>query len=151
MTDTTNAGPVLPEYHRCTGDEMRCIDGKGCECALAGNPPPSLHEWGLQCWNACEEHVAGPLRERVAELERKSEGLRQQHDRDSKELRALCEQRDEYIVRSRQLQADKRALLQGSEEQRSEIDRLRAENEAKDKRITELQSMLKAARAAREG
>lgn len=40
------------------------------------------------------------------------------------------EQIDQLTDRMRRLEADKRALLQGSEEQRSEIARLRAENDA---------------------
>ncbi len=54
MTDTTNAGPVLPEapYFLSLYD------------AEIGDA------YGRQCWNACDEHVAGPLRERVAEANR---------------------------------------------------------------------------------
>lgn len=33
----TQAEPVA---WRCTGDELRCLDGNGCECAMNGNPPP---------------------------------------------------------------------------------------------------------------
>jgi chromosome segregation ATPase len=50
------------------------------------------------------------------------------------------EQIDQLTDRMRRLEADKRALLQSSEEQRSEIARLRAENEAKDAAIAALQA-----------
>lgn len=32
--------PAMP--HKCTGDAIRCFDGNGCECAMAGNPPPTI-------------------------------------------------------------------------------------------------------------
>jgi len=57
MTDTTNAGPVLPQLSYMLG-------------LLTTGQHERIHEWGRQCWNACDEQVAGPLRERVAELER---------------------------------------------------------------------------------
>lgn len=59
MNDTTNAGPVLPEapYFLSLYD------------AEIGDA------YGRQCWNACAEHVAGPLRERVAALERSFDEL----------------------------------------------------------------------------
>jgi chromosome segregation ATPase len=169
MSNDTNAGPVLPEL------PLGCyVETSKRGVKFETYSPEGTRAYGLQCWNACDEQVAGPLRERIAELqgrlrsvcqtlvgavgadgpcnaedaaaraveriaelERQNDGLQQQHHKDSKELRALCEQRDEYIVRCRQLGADKRALLQGSEEQRSEISRLRAENEALKKALVD--------------
>ncbi|DAZ90897.1 TPA_asm: hypothetical protein Cy-LDV1_g23 [Cyanophage Cy-LDV1] len=103
-------------------------------------PVPAHPDWQVDQCNWLERErdaiasyghaVAAPLLARIAELEIQNTGLLDQHARDSKELRALCEQRDEYIVTSRRLQADKRALLQGGQEQASEIARLRAEVEA---------------------
>ena len=33
--------PKMPPIysHKCDGDEMRCLDGNGCECEMAGRPP----------------------------------------------------------------------------------------------------------------
>jgi DNA repair ATPase RecN len=61
MSDTTNAGPVLPERPSIRGF---C----SWDTAYLQN---KFDAYGLQCWNACDEQVAGPLRERVAELESK--------------------------------------------------------------------------------
>lgn len=62
MSDTTNAGPVLPK-----------LPVHPDECIADGwtyTEEDLIRTYGLQCWNACAEQVAGPLRERVAELER---------------------------------------------------------------------------------
>ncbi len=70
-----------------------------------------IEAYGRQCWNACDEHVAGPLRKRVAELERENAVL-----------------------------AESIALGPGTEAVKSvsdELDRLRAENEALRKFIAE--------------
>ena len=67
---------------------------------------------------ACAKAAQAPLLARIAELEQSVETLRFA------------------------LPADKRALLQGSQEQAREIDRLRAELEAKDARIAELEAAL---------
>lgn len=48
----------------------------------------------------------------------------------------------QVMIERDRLRADKRALLQGSQEQASEISRLRAEVEAKDARVAELESEL---------
>lgn len=48
----------------------------------------------------------------------------------------------QVMIERDRLRADKRALLQGSQEQASEISRLRAEVEAKDARIAELEQNL---------
>ena len=114
----------------------------------------SAYDIVMDYGHACAEHVRAEITPRVveilkerdaalariAELKAQNAGLLDQHARDSKELRALCEQRDEYLVASRRLQADKRALLQGHEEQASEISRLRADLAAKDARIAELEA-----------
>lgn len=62
MTDT-NAGPVLPA--------VRGPDATDGYTNFYFHS--SIEAYGLQCWNACNDHVAGPLRERVAELEREDE------------------------------------------------------------------------------
>lgn len=64
--DTTNAGPVLPSVR-----EPDATDGYTKLYFYS-----SIEAYGLQCWNACAEQVAGPLRERVAELERERDRLR---------------------------------------------------------------------------
>ncbi len=102
MTDT-NAGPVLP---------LPQIDLR--------NLVPSTLAYGRQCWNACDEQVAGPLRKAVAAAQ--EEYLLLVVDRDSlrervAELERTCEKRSmafDMCSRSRQKKVD-------------EITRLRAE------------------------
>jgi hypothetical protein len=53
MTDT-NAGPVLPELPYLTG-------------LLANGQQDRIEAYGRQCWNACDEQVAGPLRQALSE------------------------------------------------------------------------------------
>lgn len=62
MNDHTNAGPVLPAVR-----EPDATDGYTKFYFHS-----SIEAYGLQCWNAAVEQVAGPLRERVAELEREN-------------------------------------------------------------------------------
>lgn len=81
MTNTTNAGPVLPELPEVPDPTAPLVNygsaGAGYEIFVREGGEYTENEvrvyadaYGLQCWNACAEHVAGPLRERVAELER---------------------------------------------------------------------------------
>jgi hypothetical protein len=51
---STNAGPVLPELTYMLG-------------LLTTGQHERIHEWGRQCWNACDEQVAGPLRQALSE------------------------------------------------------------------------------------
>jgi hypothetical protein len=66
MTDTTNAGPVLPEAPELRiklADTLHMTWRQARECDQ--NIRADIEAYGRQC----AEHVAGPLRERVAELE----------------------------------------------------------------------------------
>jgi hypothetical protein len=83
MTDTTNAGPVLPEFPEVPDPTAPLVNygsaGAGYEIFVREGCQYTEEEvrthaeaYGLQCWNACVEQVAGPLRERVAELEREN-------------------------------------------------------------------------------
>lgn len=77
--DTTNAWPVLPEHPLqvngggWTAREIRLIEAYGRQCA---------------------EHVAGPLRERVAELERELIALKAGAQRVENLCRAISADRD---------------------------------------------------------
>jgi hypothetical protein len=102
MTDT-NAGPVLPELTYILG-------------LLTTGQHERINEWGLQCWNACDEQVAGPLRERVAELERESA-----RSKAKREAADACI--GAWIDKDRETQTNLSAA-------RAELARLRAENEA---------------------
>lgn len=94
MTDTTNAWPVLPEL-----EPARYALGSNWTDQQLRN----IEEYGRQC----AEHVAGPLRERIAELEQMFDS----------------EQRRPHHGTWAAMLAECQAL-------RSERDRLRAENEA---------------------
>lgn len=87
----TNAGTVLPLL--------------GADCLVFS--ATQTRAYGLQCWTACDKQVAGPLRERIAELEQMldSEQRRPHHGT--------------WV-----------AMLAECQALRSERDRLRAENEA---------------------
>jgi cell division protein FtsB len=65
--NTTNAGPVLPHLDA----DPRYFSLQAVTAARA---------YGAKCWNACDEQVAGPLRERVAELERECDRLRAENE-----------------------------------------------------------------------
>lgn len=39
MTTTHDVPMPEPYAHNCTGDQLRCADGNGCECAMAGHGP----------------------------------------------------------------------------------------------------------------
>lgn len=39
MTTTEEVPMPEPYSHNCTGDQLRCADGHGCECAMAGHGP----------------------------------------------------------------------------------------------------------------
>lgn len=121
--DTTNAGPVLPELPLGCYVETSKRGVKFETYSAAG-----ARAYGLQCWNACAEHVAGPLRERIAELEREEEVT------------------DHVIERTTRLLAECVVILRGPEPPltkwsyhdipqlvqalKADRDRLRAENEA---------------------
>jgi hypothetical protein len=66
MTDT-NAGPVLPEAPELRvklAETLHMTWSQARECDQ--NIRADIEAYGLQCWNACDEHVAGPLREELA-------------------------------------------------------------------------------------
>jgi hypothetical protein len=76
MTDTTNAGPVLPlapelRVKLRNSGYLTWIQARECDQNIRAD----IEAYGLQCWNACDEQVAGPLRERVAELEAQNSEL----------------------------------------------------------------------------
>ena len=86
MTDTTNAGPVLPlapelRVKLRNSGYLTWIQARECDQNIRAD----IEAYGLQCWNACDEQVAGPLRERVAELEAQNSEL----DRLRAEVEAL--------------------------------------------------------------
>jgi hypothetical protein len=58
MSDTTNAGPVLP----AVPVHIAAMTGAGGD----------IRAYGLQCWNDCDEHVAGPLRDQLGQCFRLS-------------------------------------------------------------------------------
>jgi chromosome segregation ATPase len=60
--NTTNAGPVLPELPRIPDPDYE-DDRPGI--GLYG--VRTLGAYGCQCWNACDEQVAGPLREALSD------------------------------------------------------------------------------------
>jgi hypothetical protein len=60
--------PPLPAEspHVCTGDALRCFDGHGCECEMAGNPPPQARYTAGQM-AAYAEAARAPLLARLRE------------------------------------------------------------------------------------
>ncbi len=114
MSDTTNAGPVLP---------LPQID--------FNNLVPSTLAYGRQCWNACDEQVAGPLRERIKDLEDTLTNTRAERDTargnwafEQKRVAELERERDDD--RRREYGYSQQTVDAISQER----DRLRAENEA---------------------
>jgi hypothetical protein len=68
MTDTTNAGPVLPEAPELLttlrdSGRLTWRQAKEVDQSLRAE----VENYGAQCFAACAEHVAGPLREALSE------------------------------------------------------------------------------------
>jgi hypothetical protein len=144
MTDTTNAGPV-PEIPIPP------------EPVWSSGLYSKVQAYGRQCWDACDEHVAGPLREELAQVRGYLETLTQRCVDDTAEngalrqrvaqLEAYCidwnaqvvqlhEQRDALRDRvaelEREVESDRRRVHGYSQDfvdsLRADRDRLRAEN-----------------------
>jgi hypothetical protein len=132
---STNAGPVLPELTYMLG-------------LLTTGQHERIHEWGRQCWNACAEHVAGPLRQALSECAT-AVGAGAAPDCSVEFLRQVPREVELVVARLRERVAELERLVElyrvqwverdncawlamqaECEARGAELDRLRAENES---------------------
>lgn len=130
-----HAGPVSPDWRKVLAEPPLAIAGDLDQRWVA-------IQYGLQCWNACAEHVAGPLRQALSECA-KAVGAGAAPDCSVEFLRevprevglvvAKLRERVAELEQENAVLAESIALGPGSEAVKSisdELDRLRAENEA---------------------
>ena len=92
--------------------------------------------------HACAEHARAEITPRVVEIIKERDAALARIAELEQSVQTFRAARDGYRDDAFRLSADKRALLQGGQEQASEIARLRAELAAKDARIAELENQL---------